>query len=159
MAHARTAEHPSSLPPPPSKSRWMYPNCPLGTVSDIIYILVVLSTRGKWSRLVLVSDYLLRHSIQYLARLGYIFWYTAFSNFWIIGLCRPDISKYNLISEQNFSISVYYHILKVQESRKKHKNLHIYSSYLKIFEAIFKYLHLSVESKCHLHLMLRESIA
>lgn len=54
--------------------------------------------------------------------------------------------------------SVYY-ILKVWESRKKHKNLHIYSSfYLRTFEALFKYYHLSVESKCHFHLILRDYI-
>lgn len=74
MAHARGDEYSSSLLPLLSKSRWMYPNHPLETASDIIYILVtVLGTWGKWSQPVLVSDYVLCHSIQYLERLGYIF--------------------------------------------------------------------------------------
>lgn len=69
----RRAELSLSAPLSLCKSRWLYPNHPLGMVSDIIYkVIVVLSTSGRWSQLALVRDYLLHHSTPHVERL--IFW-------------------------------------------------------------------------------------
>lgn len=66
----RTAELSLSAPLSLCKSRWLYPNRPLGMVSDIICrVIVVLSTSQRWSQLALVRDYLLRHSTQHLEKL------------------------------------------------------------------------------------------
>lgn len=76
------------------------PKLPLDTACDRVYIVgIALGIWGKRLWLVLARDFLLGCNIQHMERLGYSFFrYTAFSDSWIIGLCRPDISKYNFIS-------------------------------------------------------------